>query len=495
MNKNYFNYLLKTRRVPILFFFAVYIGIMMVTGLNAHAEPDRGIELIVAAGMSATLTFALPVLMFSPVHARKSADVFMALPISRREMRITSLLFSFAVSYGFYFLGSILLWAISGHTTINIQTLCFSLIFMAFGLAVLLLFNSLLFLIANNLFDGVVMIAAYLCMPLMIFLAEVTTVGTLWAGYTSSSWYSGRALYLSPVYMVMENLVGIIRRVQPYNVFSWNFVIALVIFGILSEIGLRKEFDERKTERAEQLSDGIFAYPLVINVYALISLLVFAVQVLLDPREVSTLLLYLILLLIYVVASFVYKRSVKLEKKTLLVFVGEVLLSIAMVFGAWNTHFFGLADHYKLDRGPYLWYEYSAFTSVDDLGEEENPGYDREGEVSEWMEVDVTICIPVDQLEQYREVIDMMDRVRVQAIDDFYENPIQMYTNNNLRVFNSNEVDHYKPINYNSYRIHELLSEEELKVLNRYAPVVVSHAKGWEYAPSMKLEEYLETKQ
>ena len=93
MNKQYFRYLAHSYRYLIAFFFAVYFSLSILYAMPSDAY-FRTYEMCRIAGvLSVCACFVLPILLFTFVHKRSSADVYHALPISRKEHRITILLF------------------------------------------------------------------------------------------------------------------------------------------------------------------------------------------------------------------------------------------------------------------------------------------------------------------------------------------------------------------------------------------------------------------
>lgn len=90
MNMNYFKYLFRSRRIPLIFIAVIYAGICTAVsstsnnnGLIIGMETNIVIALI--------LTFIVPPILFRSLHSRRSSDQLLALPMSRKELLVTSL--------------------------------------------------------------------------------------------------------------------------------------------------------------------------------------------------------------------------------------------------------------------------------------------------------------------------------------------------------------------------------------------------------------------
>ena len=187
MNKNYLNYLIKTRKALIIFFFAAYLCVSLTWNLaGVNTVPGYGFYSAVKAAIaiSVVLCYALPVLLFSFVHQRSSVDLFFALPVSRKEQRLTILLFAFGIAFGYFLITTVLAWLLFGLRTVTILRLLGILLFAAFLVITLLVFNSVLYLLGNNMIDGVVTLAAYTMFPLLGTIAEALIVSNIVAGGT-----------------------------------------------------------------------------------------------------------------------------------------------------------------------------------------------------------------------------------------------------------------------------------------------------------------------
>ena len=85
-SKEYFNYLLKSKKYLLLFVFL--LTIMNILS-NKTVDITLGIECVICFG----LAYFLPVYIFSYIHNKKAVDTFFSMPISRKAMLITAIIF------------------------------------------------------------------------------------------------------------------------------------------------------------------------------------------------------------------------------------------------------------------------------------------------------------------------------------------------------------------------------------------------------------------
>ena len=82
----YFKYLLKSRKYLLLFVF-------LITLLNILGTRDPKTYLIIQAFLSLAMTFILPLNIFYYIHDRKAIDTFFSIPVSRKALLVTGLVF------------------------------------------------------------------------------------------------------------------------------------------------------------------------------------------------------------------------------------------------------------------------------------------------------------------------------------------------------------------------------------------------------------------
>ncbi len=478
MNSKYILYLFRNRKIAVVFFLVLYTAFSMTTFIGAGsytAKMHLHDVMVASTVMSFIMAYGLPILIFSYVHMKRSADTFFAIPVSRKDQLKSNILFMFALCYG-YFLIATLIGGIFTSFGNNIRGFLTVQLAAAFVLLVLLLINSSLYLLANNVFDGIVMIGAYTLLPLLIFLAIDTFQTEMIAG----SLYGDLSLDITGYVFPAFQAVTVMRQAVNAGKFGSIYVLLLAVYGLVSICLLKRNFIDRKAERAEQLSDEIMAYPFVIRIYTLIFMLIITCC----PPWLffgERIIYYLLLLFVFVVAVFVYKRKIEIKMKNLLIFAG--CLAAAFIFNsvAWNTHGFGYADNYTINEKKYLAAEFDTTVYSDNL--EKMYTWQDDQEYQDNAYLTFQMILPLDETEKYKEVLDLLDKKRHESIDKFYENNKRNEPHYSMTLSFSNlddadikmynEKGYYIGSNRYSYRMAAPFTLEELKLLDQYGNLSV----------------------
>lgn len=460
MNKKYLSYLFKNRKVGIIFFGVLYFAIILLTnlkGLNNLVSYRTNIQIAVL--FSTGLAIALPVLQFSFVHQKKSVDTFFAIPCSRKEMLITNILFMWLITFGYFFVTTLFLTAFVISKVVFYRYLLFLLIAAILFLC-LIVIHSCIYLFANNIFDGFVVLAAYMFLVVLFLTTYSIFITDMVAGISSGELGIGK--YLSPFYLVVRGLWDDVEAwTKGAKKFDFLQYVLPIVYAAISSFLLKKHFIERKVERAEQLSNEFFAYPFVIHIYLFCFLLGIAFDQVRYLEWSETILMYLAFFFFYVVAQFVYQRKIEVKLKHVLIFAIGIALSYVVAFAAWQTRGFGRSDNYTIDEGKYVVYRYSAYVDKNDLGLKTTR--DQDG-----VDISFVINVPLVQKAEYQEVISFFDTKRKDAIDYFYERkPGQDDQYNMLDIGNMDALNKTSWNDY-YYDLRVPLSEEELKKLIPY---------------------------
>ena len=409
MNKSYFRFLVRYHRVPLVFFFIFYMTIALssfMTGPSLYA-PDHGMNSILSSTftacmvMSVLLTFGIPIYLFTWMHTKKSCDVYGALPYTRKEMLITSMTAAFLVCFGFFFLGTIIP-AIIGlaHGELYLSGYLIALAEMALGSAVLLLFNTGLYLVANNALDGVVMLGAYHFLPVMIMLTAGNVFSSLVAGLSTPD--LEKISWLSPVYTTGSLVGSAISDALPgnLNVLGQDSLLprTLILIGFLlvSILLLKANYLDRRLERAEQLSDNTLAYPLVIRIYTALCLLILAAGTFRGDVEFM---MFILIFAAFLVSQFVYRRTIRPSWKMIIQFLILTASAFAIAGIGWQTKGFFMAER-PIDYSNAQSISYYTWNDDD------------EGSVT--LEID----LKVDDSDT--KAAEMLDKLRQKSIDEFY---------------------------------------------------------------------------
>ena len=484
MNKKYMNYLIRNRKIALIFFFVIYLAMSLTPYIHGFAGERNGLfnhSLMIATVMSVLLCFALPVLQFAYIQRKKSADLFLALPVSRKEQLHTNLLFCFLTVFGYFLVTTLLIFILTGVTDFG-GYLC-AIGHNALLFAVLILINALFFLVANNTFDGIVMIAAYAILPSFLYLAYLFFMTNTVAGYTDVRAYNSGIMMTSPLYMGFRNLSGLLYDSE--LAFHWTYEILLAVYGALAYTGLQYHFVKRKAERAEQISNEFFAYPFIIHIYMA------CVMIFLMERNGfrDVLVFYILLFVIYIIATFVYKRKIQLDWKNVLIYAGAMALSILLSNAAWSTKGFGLALRNPVRTSDKIYYNYHVSADPKDLSHQ----YDYDETENDSVEVVFRLTVPKGKNGEYKDAMDVLEQYRLRAVDRFYaDDDKPQGARFSISNYENSESEKTAFPYYNKYYSDALLTEDELTQISRKADVqVITHDEDWNET-TISLEDYLE---
>lgn len=473
MNKNYWNYLLKNNRNSLIF-----IGIadllLMAAILFSYYDTHFTMAQVRAAligvsVMSGILTFTLPVRLFRHVHDKKAVDTFFQLNVSREDMLHTTLAFIALAVIAPFVLGCGVLMIYSlihyGGLGINYPLFMGMVIPSFIGL---ILFHSWIFLLANSTFDGIVMIGAYTFLPLLLLMVLNAVIdAVIYAYYPSLDWVG----YLSLTFTTVTQGINILTR-DFFHVDSsiplW--LICIAAHAVIGYLGLRKEYVQRKLERAETLSNHPLAYPLIMNLYALALILVSSTAFHGTVKSLSPVIIqYVLIFILYIIANFVYKRKIQVTKESVIFFVAAILISLLFTGAAYKTKGFHLSE--KFNRHPdavsaSLYGDYHG--SVDARLREvlDQKGYD-------WSSLSVFVDYndKVKKSEDYEGFLNVLNELRLRSIDEYYTKKDAREYSGYLRI---TEADKEKRTEKNyTYNIAPatLVDYDLLLRFNKYADV------------------------
>ena len=477
MNKNYFKWLIKSRRISILFFLLISVAFQLIpiTGYDPQ-RPDETFITCASVGnvLSVLLSAAVPVLLFSYIHRKSSVDMFLSLPVSRKEQLLTNILFTWLMAYGSFFLGTTIVWVTKTFQAIPLRAWAFLQLYEAYSLLVLILVNTAIFVLANSIFDGIIMIGAYSVLPGIVGISVLIFMESMIAGRNlpPRSFVSDIAVMLSPAGMLSANLECILYPdyIQ-FTGFSRTYVILQFLYGMIATALLRHHFIKRKAERAGQISDDILSYPFIINIYLILILLDMAWTVVSGDWDGMGF-FYLLLFFIYIVASFVYKRSLRITWRPIAFFAFAAVASLCFAKAGWVTEGFGLSKlPFELFNERYLCYSYDAYVSLDDLGTMLKSGENIDRHEAK---VEFTVTIPEEEKDRYGVIIEKLEDYRRQSISRFYSKD---YTDHSgyvtFRIYNKRNIDEGREYEQYDYDGAYPLSEDELREISRFCEVTV----------------------
>ena len=406
-SKEYFIYLIKSNKYLLLL-------ITLVTLLNVLGNQINGLMILLQGFFTVVLSVAIPMSVFYHVHDKKAADTYFSIPVSRKALLFTGIVFCVLVVY-LPFACSIIRYGMSEK---NVETILL-LTVMLLAAVTVIVFNTLLYLIGNNMIDGAIMIGAYTFMPLAILAILNSFVYSFIAGVRSVEFFMIR--YLSPLYLGFY-LFDVTSGPDLIDVPS---VIALLVILAVSSYLLYRSYVHRPAERAESQSTAFFSFPFVINFYLIICLFLIASFY---NRNYSSIIeflgdysiLYILLFAVFIAAYFVYRRKFYFSYKLPLFYVIVLAVSLFCAQMCIDHKGFGLSDRYKKASG-------KDYCTVDIWLESENDIYRYVQQNYEEDPIYVEVFIEVGRsdpgiaVDMSDQTADLIDELRKEAIDHFYE--------------------------------------------------------------------------
>ena len=453
MSKKYLKYLFESHKVAWFFFGILYFLLVMIfDGQNLMVVfPDFRPEFAFHLGIAGT--YILPFFLFGFVHEKKACDQMFALPLSRKKLLVTSLVFAFLVLACYFTVTVSFIWV---RWKINFISLLEVLGIYYVCISAMLCVNSFFYLLGNNLLDGVVMTISYSLFPLVLLMALSAALNQIIAGTGEIQGLNSLINYLSP-FSLCESLFSNLSSHSDSFGTSLSWFLVLAGEWLCACFGLKKEFIERKTERAENISDNKLAYPLVVHVYLAVVMIGVASMVI--HSSISECLPTLIVLfVVYIIAMFVYKRKIQITVKLLARFAICALACFGFIYAGFYTKGFHQAEKFSLHQGKYIVYYY------DDFSRNDEPHF--------------TLTIPVDEKKKYQEVLDLMENYRKENIDLYYQDIHDQWALNSQGLLNWKVMDSNDEMNQNQYQYNgrsintgRPLTKEELAVIGKYTKV------------------------
>ncbi|MGI6736879.1 MAG: hypothetical protein ACOX41_06170 [Anaerovoracaceae bacterium] len=471
MNKKYLRFLFDQYRVSLLFFLVIYAAAVLIQVLLDDGSSGReniAAALELAGGMSMAIAFFMPLPLFSYLHRRRSVDMYGAIPYSRTAQLLTNLAFAYIYAFGTFLLAWLVLLGPARHAGIGAGLLVSYLIMMALICLTLMLFNSALFTIGNNIVDGVIILAAYTALPLTLLLLLSAFQDNMVPALLDYN--SDLAKWFSPLAMsgqITSSLADMSLTKGAVTMFDARTIIVLLCFCVVSCLILRSQVLRRSMERAEQVSNSRLAYPLIIPLYALIVLISFFMSAK-SGDSVGLLLLEVVVVFVaYAVGQFIYRRTLRPNRRMLIGFAVCVAASALFTFAAWQTHGFGEGDKFvRLPPGK-VEYSYSYKADPSDLS---MPG-DMDKDLA-----DVTFQVNVPADGRDGEAARLMEDLRRRESEEFYDSFFrpENYYDSTLNV-SLPGVDE----GYLSYSINGRgLTEDQLRTIAKHTGVKVEFMKA-----------------
>jgi len=468
MSKHYLSYLFKTRKSLNVFILIINIFLFIIGFTTLQRKDILEFSFNGAFILALVLAFSLVPIYFSYVHNKKAVDSYFAINVSRRSVLISTIFFiclSIIIPFILYIVSSsILLSAL--NVSIQLSKLILFILLSIIVICSMVIFNTNAFLEANSIFDGIVIILGYFLLPFFIFFTVNAFQENLVYGFNPIQFSNVIKISLPINASIYEtSLIEAISKIETiedsYRILS--VLIDTIVYTFLGIVGLRKNYVNRKVERAETISKGFFSYPFII--YSFTVLFIFCVTFSCSTVDalISDLFdhvfLYMLVFIFFMVSTFIYRRKIKTRLYDILFFLIAIALSLGITYAANNTHGFYLADSY--DKNPYnIIISYNINRNNEKMNDFVNEIY---GEDADYY-YQATLKIPHNKMEECKDVLNRIDILRRQAINDYYD-MVETVDGYLSLTTNFNENNEYYPLyeNYTyQYKAEDSLSIDEL---------------------------------
>ena len=466
LNKNYFNYLIKSKKY-FLIVLCIIQAIFAFTGFGKSPAnlSFLGNSVIISYAFGGAVAFILPLVIFSYVHDKRAVDTYFSLNVSRKSLLFTGLIFCLWTCFSSYLVTIIITaigYLVSGILVTYLKTLLLALLISFISYTLVIVFNTFVYLFANSIVDGIIVLIAYYFLPLALYIMAITFQGTFLVGvsYVEET-LSNYLAYLSPITLSIYNFLGVGLFGEININVSISYIIVSIIYIVIFAILLFKTFISRKVERAGNYSDYFFAYPFVITCYTIICLFAIASMYRKLTDDYSFIILYLLLFIAYLAGNFIYKRKFKLSKAQTIMFCIGVVLSLLFNIACEKTHGFGLSYAYHFEYGKVSYVFYSNDIK-DDLDETKDfyefikscNGFDETGFDDDEYGFYFNLHVGSDD----KEVADIMENYRIQAIENYYDDSRTIGGNLDI-TYNSGKKS------YTSCYSSSLISVDDIKTI------------------------------
>ena len=316
---------------------------IMICGIEGILLMSDGLDqfsasiytVVISAIFAMIISMIVPLYMMKMLYHKKSSDFYYALPIKRKDIYFTHLIFGFLVTMLpivlYYIVGMLLANASQIIYDFDLDIALFAkiLVIIIFNMFVMQAMINFIAVRCNNLVDALILIGCYMIIPFVLLLSISvyfdkllydTTLG--FGNYLSYQFIMDHLLiFLSvPTLLTQE-----ISKMFDSNSWDWHMIywfVVAVAFIVLSA----RYYVKRKAEQSESISNFHMGYPLVIVTSVLCIMLIgFGTGLLKGITIVVTLLVYFILL-------FIWKRKIYLNVKSIGVYVFLLVVCVCLQF-------------------------------------------------------------------------------------------------------------------------------------------------------------------
>lgn len=448
MNKSFIKFQLTSKKYLIIFLFVVqFLTCLVAFAFTSFSFFNKG---ILSYGLSfATLMVAiisLTPLFFNFLHNKKSIDTYYSLPMSRKSLFFNTVIFLIAILFASWIVPNFLTFLlIAGEFGAFLPALLGFLeyvLMIIMIIAGLVFFYATIYLVANNSLDGIVMMVAYILLPLFLAIGVYIFGDIFVCGYQPFSLdiFGFLSMPFMACNMFFESLDFLtVSRYYTNTFFVARYLDMLIFF--ISTVGfgalLYHTFVSRKAENVEQNSDSFFAYPSLIYFYTFILLFILTSRVTFNyyyssstTTLFSSAIAYLFVFIFFAVAHFVYRRKIYINIRMIAFFALSIVLVSGFSTLAYQTRGFGFSDSYTRNHENVIFAFNTVSDAVEDrelvdhLIEELKPIVEEYyGDYNyDYLNLSIEIEMDKEDIQNNPKLYEMIDDHRRLMIDSYYGN-------------------------------------------------------------------------
>ena len=346
MNFKYLKYLFKQNKkllVLLNIILAVIICVIqttLVNGFGVLGDARVSYTMISSATLGMMISIIVPLFMMKMLYTKKSCDFYYALPMKKKDLFITHVIFGLFVTMLplilYYGIG---MWiSYSGissfeieFTKIHVVKALFVILVHMFAMQSLINFVSVR---CNNVIDALMIIFAYLVIPFVLFITLNTYLSDLVNQFTV-----GMGTYFDFDFII-ENIIYFIS-VPCAIVFELSHVMSMepmtmkMIYWIVLAIVMLafsfRYFIKREAEESEGITKFYLGYPLII-VASVLCVLLFGLALGFHKVIVG-----IMSILAYVILIFIWKRKIYVNIKIVGIYVLLVAICATLQYSFIQT--------------------------------------------------------------------------------------------------------------------------------------------------------------
>ncbi len=364
MNRQYFNYLFKSRKNINIFLLIVNI---IFTSFNLFTSSQRTLDSYASILEFSSIIvliecFVMPIIIFFYRFSKRASDTFFSLPLTRKELFTTSIFYMAMIIVSTHLIAAIPVFAmmIMGVESLMVFFVPFIqyLVFLVIVVLAVLNITSLIIFQTNTTFDAIAILMAYILLPVLgIYVIDAFGNATIY-GYDYNWFFDNLQYFFIPILFIHSYPSTFIEAFAqesyslPINHDYLIYVAILAIAGIISYVLAKKNHEKHRAEEAEQISNRFFAYQFVI-IYITVMLVGAVIVSNVDLRVSlfsnfgTILMLILVIFIAYQIMTFIFRRKILITRQSIIVFLVAIVFNYSLIYVSFKTCGFGLAYSFE----------------------------------------------------------------------------------------------------------------------------------------------------